>query len=341
MTEIERYEDRAVEPAAAAPHPMALSDDAIRRLEKEMAFMGRLYQYAKQLCTSEFVPDVYKGKPENAAAAMQYGANFGLSGMAALQNIFLVKGRPSTYARVMYAAAIAAGHEMWEEPGASADGVTWHGLRSGGDKIFTATWTPERVKLAGYDGNSRYRTNPIEMLRAKCQAEVARYIAAEILAGMPYSREELELEEKPQRVRSQRVGRGVDALRQLPNRDAAPADESASEPSAGPAARAAESPQPQATDAGMSEQTRRKWVNRMFALLGEADCPERDDQLTVIGALSNGEPEHRDELTDDQLKAVVNQLNTWAKAGELGQQVTEILNTATITAAENNSSEEQ
>ncbi|OIN79988.1 hypothetical protein BMG05_15020 [Mycobacterium malmoense] len=77
---------------------------------------------------------------------------------------------------------------------------------------------------------------------------------------------------------------------------------------------------------------RRKWLNRMFQLLNEADCSDRDEQLIVIIAAAHaaGIPdlqlEHRDALTDEQLRAVVTQLNKWEKAGELGDQIREAIN---------------
>ena len=87
---------------------------------------------------------------------------------------------------------------------------------------------------------------------------------------------------------------------------------------------------PAADGKSMSEATRRKWQNRMFALLAEADCPDREDQLIVLNKLASDagrmEPlEHRDGLTDDELRAVVNAMNAAVKGGHLGQLVTDAL----------------
>ena len=71
----------------------------------------------------------------------------------------------------------------------------------------------------------------------------------------------------------------------------------------------------------------------MFAALAEADCEDRDDQLTVITELAqrrNNPPEHRDSITDTELRQVVNALNAARKDGSLGAVVTEILNTAAL-----------
>lgn len=86
---------------------------------------------------------------------------------------------------------------------------------------------------------------------------------------------------------------------------------------------------------GLSEATRRKWLNRMFQLLNEAQCADRDYQLTVIRTLAEvAWLEHRDAVTDDQLRAVVNQLNQWDKAGQLVTKVADILDQAALDEAQ-------
>ncbi|MCV7100054.1 recombinase RecT [Mycobacterium palustre] len=86
----------------------------------------------------------------------------------------------------------------------------------------------------------------------------------------------------------------------------------------------------------MAPQTRKKWLNRMFQLLGDGDCTDREDQLIVITstAAATGHPglvlEHRDDLPDSALRDVVTKLNEWSKGGKLGHEITEILNAAAV-----------
>ncbi|WP_163659752.1 recombinase RecT [Mycobacterium branderi] len=148
----------------------------------------------------------------------------------------------------------------------------------------------------------------------------------------------------PVRVPSQR--RGVDGLRAaLGADDAAPGQDGGNDASqdAEPSSGATLPPDSRDQDqTGMSDVARRKWLNRMFALLSEGDCNDRQDQLIVIAALAGlpvGEIEHRDAISDDELRAVVNQMNAWNKAGVLGQQITEILNAATLAAEEDTTTE--
>ena len=74
----------------------------------------------------------------------------------------------------------------------------------------------------------------------------------------------------------------------------------------------------------------------MFAALAEGDCEDRDDQLIIITDLAQrhqNPPEHRDAITDDELRTVVNALNAARKDGALGQVITDILNAAALREA--------
>lgn len=293
------------------------SDRAIDRIYKQAKAMQAAHQLGSALSATKMVPDIYQGKADDATAAILYGAELGLSAIQSLQSVFIVRGKPAVYSRVMVAQVISAGHFVYEVE-ASPTSVKWAGRRSDNGVEFTSTWTIERAKTAGFTSNKLYESMPIEMLRAKAQAEVCRNIAPDVLLGIPYSAEELRLEAQPQRVRAERA-RGVAALAQrvAPVVEAEPVAEEAP----APAVKAA---------AGMSVETRKKWTNRMFALLGEGDCPDAQDQLIVITALAGrvdaDMPEHRDGITDDELKSVVNALNAASKAGGLPDLVTELLN---------------
>ena len=87
------------------------------------------------------------------------------------------------------------------------------------------------------------------------------------------------------------------------------------------------------SDAGEGKSARQKWNDRMFQLFTEAKVTDRDEQLTVIAAITGKPaPEHRNELPDDDLKSVVTKLNAWAKAGQTDAEIREILNAAVLKA---------
>ncbi|WP_100517315.1 recombinase RecT [Mycobacteroides abscessus] len=81
----------------------------------------------------------------------------------------------------------------------------------------------------------------------------------------------------------------------------------------------AESEQPAAGetdgDRPMSEASRQKWLNRMFQLFAAGKTTEPEEQCIVIAVLTGADrlPEHRDDMTDAQLRDIVTTLNNWQK----------------------------
>jgi hypothetical protein len=151
-------------------------------------------QLAKALTTTSFVPVAFKGNAGDATAAILMGDELGLSPLAALRSIYVVHGQPAMYARTMVALAQSRGHEIWTEVD-TPDKVIVAGRRKGSEQVERSEWTLARARKAGYTGNKKYETNSQEMLYAKAAATVARKVAADVLAGVPYSIEEIELDE--------------------------------------------------------------------------------------------------------------------------------------------------
>lgn len=164
------------------------------QLAEWAAELQSAHQLGTALCGTEFVPAGFRGKPEAAAAAILAGKSLGLDPMNALSNIFVVHGRPALYARTMVALVMAQGHEVVRTE-ATPERVTIAARRKGQQQWQDFTWTIQRARTAGYTGNKKYDTDPIAMLTAKAQAEACRTVAPDVLAGMPYSAEEVELED--------------------------------------------------------------------------------------------------------------------------------------------------
>lgn len=148
-------------------------------------------QLAKAVCGTSFVPKHFQGKPDEATAAILYGAEAGLSPMQALQGIYVISGKPALYARTMMAVVLAAGHEVWTEKLTDREAVVC-GRRAGSEHVERAEWTIARAQQAGYATNQKYRTDPQAMLLARAQSDVCRRIAPDALLGMAHSVEELE-----------------------------------------------------------------------------------------------------------------------------------------------------
>ena len=148
------------------------------------------YELAKGLTVTQFVPDTFRNKPEEAMAAIIAGAEVGLSPMQALQSTFVIGGRPAYYARTMVALTQSHGHEVWTKELTPTKAVVC-GRRQGSDNVEAVTVTLDQARKAGWTRNKKYDTEPESMLYARAASAVCRRIAADALLGIPYSAEEL------------------------------------------------------------------------------------------------------------------------------------------------------
>ncbi|KXF56171.1 hypothetical protein AXA44_02755 [Rhodococcus sp. SC4] len=216
--EIEQYTP-AAELAPASVEPTT----AISVLMQHADAMDVAYQLADKMCRTSIVPSIYRQKPDDATAAILYGAEIGLNPIQSLQNVFPVHGMPSIYTRTMVAIVKSKGHKVWTVE-SSDESVTVAAQRRGEAYVEESTWTFERALKAGYVptidektgkyalnangkliGNEKYLKDPQAMLYAKAAAEVCRKIAPDILLGIAYTSEELELEPQPIKAKAERV----------------------------------------------------------------------------------------------------------------------------------------
>lgn len=185
MSEIEQYE----KPATMVTTNESVTGSSIQQTAIELQDAHKI---ASAICRTAFVPEHFRGKPEETAVGILYGATVGFDPLTAVQQIFVIGGKPALYARAMVAIAMRAGHDIWteeEKPGT----VTVAGKRAGSDHVSRVTWTTELAKQAGYDKNPKYRSDPRSMLYARASGDVARRIAPDALLGLAYNVEEMQL----------------------------------------------------------------------------------------------------------------------------------------------------
>ena len=199
-------------PATAEPTLMA---KGVEKLRQHAELKAMAFDYAEFITKTGACPAIYKGKPMDAAAAIIRGAALGFDPDGALEAFFVIKGKTGMYARAMQAVAENAGCSMWEVE-ASDESVTWAGVKPGGQHTHTVTWTIDRAKKAGYaTTNDRYKTNATEMLRSKCQSELARILAPGALMGLYSEQEPAAFTPTPVQATAERVTeqRGMDQVR--------------------------------------------------------------------------------------------------------------------------------
>lgn len=173
-------------------HTPEVSSDAFQDLMRQAEAMSAAHKLSSVLCNTAMVPKAFRGKPDDGAAAILYGAEIGLQAQQALQQVFVIHGQPAIYARTMVALLKAKGFRF-ETTDVSDQSVTVTGTSPRGE-TETSTWTIERAKKAGYTSNPKYQSDPQAMLYAKAASEVSRRLAPDVLLGIRYTAEDLELE---------------------------------------------------------------------------------------------------------------------------------------------------
>lgn len=254
--------------------------------------LGAAHQLGTALCSTEFVPASFRGKPEAAAAAILAGKSLGLDPMNALANIFVVSGRPSMYARTMAALVMQAGHTI-RRIEATEQRVIYEGKRKGDTTFTRVEWTIARAQKAGYTSNKKYQTDPIGMLTAKCQAEICRVIAPDVLTGIAAtSVEEVELDDLGETGASTatetlKAKRTVTRKQQAPAPELPAAVHDAPEPVEEPA-ESAEPAEPLATSAQLT---------KIHVILGKLGASDRASGLAELSRFTGREITTSKEIT--------------------------------------------
>lgn len=256
-------------------------------------------QLAKALSQTAFVPKEMTNVG-NATAAILMGDELGMSPIASLRSIYVVHGTPALYARSMVALALAHGHEIWTEETSDAKVVVC-GRRRGSENVERAEWTIARAQKAGYTGNKKYASNPQEMLYAKAAAEVARKIAADTLAGIPYSVEDLELGDEPT----------VTVTRETARRKVQRAQPTEAEPEVAP------DPEPEAEAAEAADDTPPELdpitdaqLKALHAAFNGVGIEDRDARLEYASKIIGREVESSKALTKAEASTLLDTLST-------------------------------
>jgi hypothetical protein len=185
-----------------------LSDNGLSGLMRQAEAMDAAHKLATVLCNTQMVPQTFRGKPDDGAAAILYGAELGLKPQQALQQVFVIHGQPAIYARTMVALLKGKGYKF-ETVESSDESVTVRGVAPSGEQE-SSTWTIDRAKKANYTSNKKYQTDPQAMLYAKAASEVSRRLAPDVLLGIKYTAEDLELE--PVKMNAKRQDVAAQAL---------------------------------------------------------------------------------------------------------------------------------
>jgi hypothetical protein len=304
MTEIAPYAPTHV---TTAPDPVYATDPTGGRLVAWAEGLAAAHRIGSALCRTAFAPKHFQGKPDEAAAAIMFGDEIGMSPTQALRSVHVISGTPGLSARAMVALVQSKGHEVWTETDTPTKVVVC-GRRRGSTHVETSEWTTDRARKAGYTTNKKYETDPQAMLYARAASDVCRKVAADALAGLAYSTEELELEQ-PAPVTTLRRTNTTDSP--APKRTARRAPAVAAEPDLEPPLLAADDPiptdddpQPNPAEPLLTDAQRGK----MHALMAEHEIGDRQDRLDYVAGVIGHPVTTSNELTKREASLVIEAL---------------------------------
>ena len=166
----------------------------------------QLYNYAKEIAQTDFVPNDLRGKPGAVLACWQFGQEVGLAPMAALQSIAVINGRPSLWGDGALAVVRANPlceyvRELRPDEALKAGYGECTVKRRDDDVPITRRFTKEEAEIAGLWGGKStdaakaklepWSKYPGRMLQMRARAWAMRDAIPEALRGISI-REEVE-----------------------------------------------------------------------------------------------------------------------------------------------------
>jgi hypothetical protein len=300
MTEIEIRRE-------SAPAPLAPSV-AVGALMEWAQSAAAAHEIAVSLVRTSFVPEGFRGKPDEATAAILAGIEVGLQPMAALRSFDVIQGTAAPRANTVRAIVQSQGHDVWVVESTESRAIV-AGLRRGSLQEQRSTWTIDRAKRLGLTGKKNWQAQPQAMLVARATSELCRLIASDAILGLsPYSIEELVDGDVDQ------VGEVVPIkpARRTARRASAASPtkvERIDAPAADPVVYDEPDFDEPPTDAVSPAQ-----ITKIAAQMGDLGITARQDALDYVGAVVGRVVESRNELTASEASRLIDHM-----ARELGE----------------------
>lgn len=185
MTDIQQWQP----PTEVAP-VTTITNTAVHNLMQWAEHAGQVYRLAEMLCGSSFVPQAFKGKPVEGAAAIMAGAEVGMSPVTSLRAFDVIQGQATARAITLRAIVQSHGHEVVLVE-STATRCKMRGRRKGSDTWQDVLWTIDRAKDLQLTGKDNWKKQPAAMLVARATSEICRLVAADAILGIGYSTEEV------------------------------------------------------------------------------------------------------------------------------------------------------
>lgn len=157
---------------------------------------NRIGQMAQMISKSNLVPQSYQGKPEDCFLALQFAVRLGMEPLTVMQNLYVVKGKPSWSGQFCMALIRAnpafsnvrlvyTGTKGTDNRGAYVTAIRV----SDGSVVDGTEITMAMAKSEGWTSNTKWRSMPEQMLGYRAAAFFARLHCPEALLGIQTAEE--------------------------------------------------------------------------------------------------------------------------------------------------------
>ena len=181
-------------PEAQEPVALSVAVPTAVTMWNDTKLMTQAFKMARFLSTSAFVPDQYRNAPENCIVAIDIANRMGIAPLMVMQNLYVVKGKPSWSGSFCAAAINGSGRFtplefiFVGEPGLPSYGCYAVAKRiSSGVRCESETITMAMAAAEGWlsKPGSKWKTMPKQMMMYRAAAFFARAYCSDILLGLP------------------------------------------------------------------------------------------------------------------------------------------------------------
>ena len=181
-------------PESQEPMTISVAVPTAVTMWNDPKMMNLSFRTARMLSCSAMIPEVYRNSPENCLVAMDIANRLGISPLMVMQNLYVVKGKPSWSGSFCAAAINGSGrftpleYEFTGKPGTPEYGCYATAVRvSTGKRCSSEVITMKMAQDEGWTSKpgSKWRTMPTQMMMYRAAAFFARVFCPDILLGIP------------------------------------------------------------------------------------------------------------------------------------------------------------
>ena len=165
---------------------------------------NQLLRAAQMLSQTSIIPQSYQNKPQDCFVAIEMANRMGVSPMVVMQNMYVVKGKPSWAGQACTMLINSCGkfkdvkHIYTGEKGKPNRGCYVTATRiSDGSQVDGVEVTMQMAQSEGWTSNSKWRNMPELMLAYRVSAFFARVYCPEAMMGVQTAEEVYDADSTP------------------------------------------------------------------------------------------------------------------------------------------------